>query len=57
MEHITVSENGDLEMRLSNKLTLECFIAISTNEECWRFFQHGNKKHLVIYGNGKAKGI
>lgn len=53
VEKISVLEDGDLEMIFSNKFVLECFIAISIKEECWRFFKHGSKKHLIIYGNTK----
>lgn len=53
VESVSVLESGDLEIVFSNKLILECFIAISINEECWRFFKHGNKKCMVVYGNTK----
>ena len=44
---------GDLRIIFSNMLMLECFINVSANQECWRFFKHGEKKHWVVYGNGK----
>lgn len=53
VEKVSIFESGDLEIVFSNKLILECFIAISKNEECWRFFKQGSKKHVVIYGNAK----
>ena len=49
----SVSAHGDLQMIFSNMLMLECFVNVSTNQECWRFFKHGEKKHWVICGNGK----
>ena len=50
---VSVSVYGDLRIIFSNMLMLECFINVSANQECWRFFKHGEKKHWVVYGNGK----
>jgi len=47
-----VLENGDLTILFSNMFVLECFINISTAQECWRFFKCGDKEHLVVCGNG-----
>lgn len=52
VKNVTVLRNGDMKILFSNKFMLECFVDISTYQECWRFFKHGEKKHLVIFGNG-----
>ena len=50
---VAMSENYDLKLCFSNGFIFECFVDISIEQECWRFFKKGNKKHLVISGTGK----
>lgn len=47
---------GDLKIYFENGFLLEAIIDISGNEECWRFFEVGNKdNHLVVNGRGIEK--
>lgn len=50
---VLVSKSNDIKLSFSNKFTLECFVNISAEEECWRLFKKGGNKHLVVSGNTK----
>lgn len=51
VEQIFVSPNNDLTVWFSNGLALKTFIDVSSEIECWRFFEKGKDEHLVIYGD------
>lgn len=53
VEKILITLNNDLTIIFSDKLTLECFTNISSEQECWRFFKIGENKHLIVSGNSK----
>lgn len=38
VKSVNVSKNGDMQILFSNMFMLECFVDISTKQECWRFF-------------------
>lgn len=50
VDYVSVSVNNDLTVGFSNGLILETFINVSSEIECWRFFEKGKDEHLVIYG-------
>lgn len=48
-----LSENNDLTITFSNGLILECFLSISSGEECWRLFKPASEDgHFVVTGTG-----
>lgn len=42
VDYVSVSVNNDLKVGFSNSLILETFINVSSEIECWRFFEKGN---------------
>ena len=50
---VMANECGDLQIILSNKCIIEVFVNLSSNDECWRFFETGTEKeHFVVTGQG-----
>lgn len=54
VKKVSISLNNDLTIIFSNKLVLECFTNISSEQECWRFFKTGADMHLIASGNIKV---
>ena len=54
VEKINISDFGDLTIFIDNGMIIEVFLNSSTNE-CWRFFERGADKHLIITGSGIEK--
>lgn len=54
VQDVTINEVGDLKIVLSNDFYIEVFIDTNEDEECWRFFEVGNKEkpHIVVTGCG-----
>lgn len=47
---VTINDYGDIFIKLSN-ICISVFVAYSTDDESWRFFETGvNKEHLVRTG-------
>lgn len=47
-----VSKFGDLKIIFENDFILEVFADVSGSEECWRFFEVGSEKHVVVSSQG-----
>ncbi len=45
-----ISLCGDLFINLSNDDTIEIYIDVSDNTECWRLFKIGKKIHFIMRG-------
>ena len=54
VESVKANPIGDLHIAFTNGFLLDVLTDISGGEECWRFFKHGDEKHLVVTGQGLA---
>ncbi|KMZ54871.1 hypothetical protein [Dorea sp. D27] len=51
--NVDISQLGDIRINLSNGMTFESFLNISTDDEAWRFFKCNSKdKHMICSGLG-----
>lgn len=40
VKSVNITKSGDMQILFSNMFMLECFVDVSTNQECWRFFKY-----------------
>ncbi len=54
VQNVKVSEFGDLVISFDKDLILTVYLEVTSETECWRFFEKGNdeKYDLVVLGNG-----
>ena len=51
-----VNRLGDLRLRFNGGFALEVLTDVSSDHECWRFFEAGSDDHLVVNGRGVETG-
>lgn len=52
VKEVFMNDVNDLHILFSNDLLFECYIDISFEEECWRFFKQGASNAHYVVGNG-----
>lgn len=51
VKSVLITQTNDLQIEFSNEFILECFVNMSPNTECWRFFRYNSDAHMVAYSN------
>ena len=51
VDDVSITAMNDLAIFLSDSSIIECFVN-DLKYECWRFFKKGDKRHLVVTGEG-----